>query len=266
MMEKVHRKLGTAGFVLSLIALVAALGGGAYAASGGLTGKQKKEVTKIAQTEAKKFAGKQGPAGPTGSSGAAGAKGDAGAAGAAGKDGAPGSTGKEGPRGPEGSPWTAGGVIPSGTLVTGTWSSTAAGEYGNSPVANISFPIRAKEGKEHAAYAFTHLEVVGEKFGKEEVIPGFFVGCKVEAGAPNCIDTGCKGDGTAPTAPAGTLCIYATYEETNAPPEDLVASATGETTRTDSFGPSGTAIVPVSGGFSAESHYNAYGTWALSAP
>jgi hypothetical protein len=48
MLRRVHQKLGTAGFVISIVALVAALGGGAYAASGSLSGKQKQEVSKIA--------------------------------------------------------------------------------------------------------------------------------------------------------------------------------------------------------------------------
>ena len=60
MLTRIHRKLGTAGFVISIVALVAALGGGAYAASGGLTGKQKKEVEKIA----KKYAKNQGQRAP----------------------------------------------------------------------------------------------------------------------------------------------------------------------------------------------------------
>ncbi|HVV72142.1 MAG TPA: hypothetical protein VHI52_11700 [Verrucomicrobiae bacterium] len=55
--QRIHQKLGTAGLIVAIVALVAALAGGAYAAGGGLSGKQKKEVTKIAQVEAEKFAG-----------------------------------------------------------------------------------------------------------------------------------------------------------------------------------------------------------------
>jgi hypothetical protein len=291
-----HQRLGTAGFVLSIVALVAALGGGAYAASGGLSGKQTKEVEKIA----KKFAGKQGATGPAGSQGA---KGDTGSKGDTGGTGGTGGEGKQGPEGKagksvavatitkggskcsgrsgaevkqegastgtevcEGSPWTAGGTLPSGTLVSGTWTSTASGEYGTSPVSSISFPLPAKEAKEHVAFAFTHDEVVAEKFGKEEIVAGFFVGCKVEAGNPDCVDTGCKLTGLTPTVAAGHLCVFATYEEATAPAEDLIASANGSSTRTDSYGAAGTAIVPLSGGFEAGSRYDAYGVWALSAP
>jgi len=154
MIDRIHQKLGTAGFVIAIVALVAALSGGAYAAKGGLSGKQKKEVTKIAQTEAKKFAkqGKQGAPGPagakgdTGAAGPAGANGDAGAAGGAGAPGksvvlgnAPASECPEGgtsvgvegsgdaqfvcngAEGPQGQPWTAGGTLPSGATETGAW-------------------------------------------------------------------------------------------------------------------------------------------------
>jgi hypothetical protein len=85
MLERIHERLGTAGFVISIVALVAALTGAAYAASA-LTGKQKKEVTKIA----KKYAGKPGATGAIGPAGSPGAKGDAGATGLAGADGADG--------------------------------------------------------------------------------------------------------------------------------------------------------------------------------
>ena len=89
MISRIHQMLGTAGFVISIVALVAALGGGAYAASGGLSGKQKKEVEKIA----KKYAGKPGAAG------AAGAKGDTGTPGTPGTSGANGTDGKNGTAG-----------------------------------------------------------------------------------------------------------------------------------------------------------------------
>lgn len=89
MLQRLHRRLGTAGLAVAVIALIAALGGTALAAKGALTGKQKKEVEKIA----KKYAGKPG------APGAAGAQGPAGAAGAAGKDGANGINGKDGTNG-----------------------------------------------------------------------------------------------------------------------------------------------------------------------
>lgn len=178
MISKLHQRLGTAGFIISIVALVAALGGGAYAASGGLTGKQKKEVEKIA----KKYAGKPGKngapgaQGPKGETGAAGSKGDSGASGGPGTngtDGGPGANGKSvtvkavaegearceerggalveqegagagvevcnGEEGEEGSPWTAGGTLPAGSTETGSLFGVTSAA-GILKVA-ISFPI-----------------------------------------------------------------------------------------------------------------------------
>jgi hypothetical protein len=91
MLRRIREPFGKAGLIVAVIALVAALVGGAYAASG-LTGKQKKEV----KTIAKQFAGKNGAQGPVGSAGAPGAKGDPGAAGTDGKDGENGKDGEKG--------------------------------------------------------------------------------------------------------------------------------------------------------------------------
>jgi hypothetical protein len=87
MLSRARNKLGTAGLVVAVCALVAALAGGAYAASGALTSKQKREVTSIA----KKFAGKAGATGPQGLPGANGTNGTNGSPGA---PGAPGAAGK----------------------------------------------------------------------------------------------------------------------------------------------------------------------------
>jgi Collagen triple helix repeat (20 copies) len=96
-MSLFHRfkeRFGTAGVVIAVIALVMALVTGAYAAGGGLSGKQKKEVKKIAKSEAQKYAnsnpGAEGKQGPAGKDGAAGKNGAAGEPGAPGAPGAPG--------------------------------------------------------------------------------------------------------------------------------------------------------------------------------
>jgi hypothetical protein len=88
MLHRFRDRFGTAGLIVSIAALILALAGGAYAASGGLNSKQKKEVKSIA----KSFQG----TGPAGAQGPAGAKGDAGAAGANGKDGTNGTNGTNG--------------------------------------------------------------------------------------------------------------------------------------------------------------------------
>jgi Collagen triple helix repeat (20 copies) len=187
MFNRIHQKLGTAGFVISIVALVAALTGGAYAA-GGLTKSQEKQVTKIAQKEAKKYAGKQGPAGPAGPGGAAGAKGDAGARGDAGATGAPGTSGVPGAPGKEGSPWTAGGTLPIGNTETGTWTVGVAGTE-NLEFAAISFTV---------PLAHASSEVVFLKEGEGET-------------------TKCPGTAEEPKAATGILCIYQQVGEVPSP-------------------------------------------------
>jgi hypothetical protein len=177
MVSKFHQRVGTAGLVLAMVALVAALGGGAYAASGGLTAKQKKEVTKIAQTEAKKYAGKQGAngaTGPAGPTGTAGAKGDNGAVGEKGSNGTAGVPGEVGPAGPTET------TLPPGKTETGDWSVFNA--PGGEPFLSISFQLRA---------------------GFEPLVTW------VEAGG-NPTSGPCKGGSSAdPIAEPGNLCIFA---------------------------------------------------------
>jgi hypothetical protein len=90
MMQRIREQIGSAGLVVAIVAVVLAVAGGAYAAGGGLSGKQKKEVEKIS----KKFAGKPGANGTPGQNGGAGKEGP---------QGKEGSQGKEGPQGKEGS-------------------------------------------------------------------------------------------------------------------------------------------------------------------
>jgi hypothetical protein len=156
----IREPFGTAGLIVACVALIAALGGTAFAAAK-LNSTQKKEVEKIA----KKFAGKpgapgaagpQGPAGANGAAGAKGATGPQGSAGAKGATGADGATGEDGKSvesltidtgqeacagqggaeynvegsneftqvcsGKEGSPWTVGGTLPPGAAETGAWA------------------------------------------------------------------------------------------------------------------------------------------------
>jgi hypothetical protein len=178
---------GKAGLILAVCAIVLALTGAAFAA-GALTGKQKKEVEKIA----KKFSGKRGPAGPAGANGAAGAQGPAGPAGAAGKEGPQGKEGKqglEGKQGPEGSPWTAGGTLPSGETETGSWAFISGPEqptfhlvFGKSP---ISFPIPIASPGDEVETLTVNLLEMGEK----------------ETAA-------CPGEFKEPKAEPGQLCVY----------------------------------------------------------
>jgi hypothetical protein len=179
MFNRIHTKLGTAGFIISIVALVAALGGGAYAASGGLSGKQKKEVEKIAKSVSKPgktgATGATGPAGAKGDAGTAGAKGDTGAAGAA---GAAGTNGAPGNPGPEGSPWTLGGTLPEGATETGVW--TLSGVQGAEVSVPLSFPIPLASSLVTADVHFVPASGEGT----------------------------CTGSVETPSAPEGELCVY----------------------------------------------------------
>jgi hypothetical protein len=190
MLTRIHEKLGTAGFVIAVIALIAALTGAAYAA-GGLTAQQEKQVNKIA----KKFAGKngkngkEGPQGVKGDPGAPGAKGAPGAPGAKGDPGAPGAPGQEG------SPWTAGGVLPSGETETGAW---AAGPKAKTTIVPISFNIPLAEAPANLYYVTPDgNELIGVGVGGES------------RPAENCL-----GSAEEPSAPPGVVCVYAESEST----------------------------------------------------
>ncbi len=90
---------GKAGLTVAILALVLAMVGGAYAASGALSGKQKKEVEKIAKKDAGK-PGANGAAGTAGTNGTNGTNGKDGAAGTAGTNGTNGKTVRHGTTNP----------------------------------------------------------------------------------------------------------------------------------------------------------------------
>jgi hypothetical protein len=205
---------------IAFIALCFAISGISYAATGG--GKGNKNINSFTARAAKKGArgprgpqgppgkngtnglngapGAQGPAGPAGEKGPAGQKGAAGAAGAKGKEGP---EGLAGAAGAEGSPWTDGGTLPEKTSTgapateTGAWKVdvppglvTKPTSYGR---AIVSFPIPLTSeaaGKIKAHYIT--LEEQDKENGKT---------------AP----AECVGTAAAPTAVAGTLCVYEAY-------------------------------------------------------
>jgi Collagen triple helix repeat (20 copies) len=264
MLSRIHQKLGTAGFIISIVALVAALGGGAWAANGGLTGKQKKEVEKIA----KKYAGKNGTNGTSGAPGAvgpAGTKGDPGGAGAEGKqgpEGKQGEKGQKGERGEVGAPWTAGGVLPVGKTETGAWTirSSVSKESALSTGTTVSFSIPlTAESAEGKAWVFTQAATEGEEWGKEQVAPfGYCV-----PGEADCLDTGCRGTAAAPTAPSGTLCAYTQFEAlVNAHAESEFRSFGGSF---NAFGVSGALLVGPTTPFNPTEagSVEMSGTWAV---
>jgi len=200
----IRERFGTAGLVVAIFALVLALTGGAYAASGGLTGKQKKEVKSIA----KSFQG----TGPAGAQGPAGAKGDTGAAGANGKDGTNGTNGATGPTGKTGATGASGSTgatgptgatgatgfsgftatLPPGQTETGTFAA-----LGRPPVENESGELIP--GGANAAMTFP-IPLPAPITNPENIK-------KIEVGDP--VPPECNG-GTAaePKAKPGYLCIY----------------------------------------------------------
>jgi hypothetical protein len=132
MFSRIHQKLGTAGFVIAIVALIVALGGAAYAALPGLNSKQKKEVKKIAKGLVSP--GTPGAPGPAGAKGDAGTKGDAGGAGG---------TGPEGPQGERGEPGPTDTKLPSGKSVSGFWT-YETNNSGVEGVLSLTFPLRVE--------------------------------------------------------------------------------------------------------------------------
>lgn len=236
MFSRIHQKLGTAGFIISIVALVAALGGGAYAAKNGLTGAEKKQIKKEARKFSKKFSKRFAKQGPKGDPGAPGAVGLPGAPGVPGADGQNGSNGSNGAPGANGKsvevsgaapgcanggvtvqvaeePGTAqevcngengGSVLQSGESVTGVWTtavSTGGVPAKLIPIVSINFPrpLEAKiaGGNQHYINAAGKEVILNETtFTPEEVD-----------------STDCLGSAANPTAAAGHVCVYAGYEE-----------------------------------------------------
>jgi hypothetical protein len=293
MLERFRQRFGTAGLVVAVIALVAALGGTALAAKGALTGPQKKEVTKIA----KKFAGQPGTNGTNGSPGA---KGDTGAPGANGTDGSPGAPGKgvaltaitaaglegnctgvggtkvevqETPaskkficNGAKGTNGTTGftETLPPGKTETGTYTLSMASNVATTPIAAISFPIPLTEtGAEGNAWAFTPEQAEEEEWGKLE--SNTSKGCK--PGETGCLDTGCRGNAVHPTAPSGTLCIYGDFDRRNGTVEGTYEARNFEF-GFNAYSTSGAVVYgPFLGGTEKEAAtIEAGGAWAVTAP
>ncbi|HSS04293.1 MAG TPA: hypothetical protein VLK89_03765 [Solirubrobacterales bacterium] len=217
MLSPLRNRFGIPG-VISVIALVFAMMGGAYAATNNSGGKA------TASAKAKK--GPRGPKGPAGPAGAAGPAGPAGPAGAKGDKGDAGAQGKEGPQGPQGIPGTPGKngtngttgftkTLPSKATETGSWAfgetDTEAG-YQQVP---ISFSIPLATG------------LSGTGCGTVEPGPPPHVPstCRVHYIDPNAKEVGtfeeafleegvastaCHGSAAAPTADPGNLCVYTT--------------------------------------------------------
>ncbi|HWM55231.1 MAG TPA: hypothetical protein VNO20_07575 [Solirubrobacterales bacterium] len=184
MLSTLRTRFGIPG-VISVIALVFAMIGGAYAAS---DGGSDESATASAKKSAKGPRGPRGPKGPTGPAGAPGPAGTQGAAGPQGEKGATGAAGSngksivignatagecptggktieaegsgvknkicngaQGPEGPAGDPWTVGGTLPADAIETGSWSVTTATEAEPGIFEGrtlVSFPIPLSEARD----------------------------------------------------------------------------------------------------------------------
>jgi hypothetical protein len=292
MLTRIHQRLGTAGFLIAIVALVAALGGSALAASGALTGKQKKEVEKIA----KKYAGKPGANGANGAPGPAGAPGPKGDGGAAGTNGTNGTsvtatavttseTGKCSGHG--GAEFKAGSgtatfacngqtgfteTLPSGKTETGTWAIAETSDLTDATYAALSFPIPVdvKEGAsgpeaENTAWIFSETQVSAGKFGKDEA-SGLVNGCT--PGESGCLDTGCRGTAAEPEAPPGTLCVYTVTGAGATGSEGTPEVRAVAPFAFNGYGPTGALIVgpTLKGTAATPVTIEQFGTWAVTAP
>jgi hypothetical protein len=252
MFSTLRTRFGIPG-VISVIALVFALVGGAYAANNSSSGGK-------ATASAKAKKGPRGPKGATGPAGPAGAQGPAGPAGAKGDAGANGSNGAAGPTGPTGAAGAKGATgaagatgatgfsgftatLPSGKTETGTWGEERGGILTSEIVEPISFSIPLAAGSEKAFF------LSPEEIELEEGV-GF--------------EAGCTGSVEQPTAPAETLCVY-TAEENNTkivlPPFFVIKGGLG-------YLPAGTLMrFSTSLPSPAEpASISMNGTWAVTAP
>ncbi len=191
-------RLGTAGLVVAILALVVALCGVAFAA-GGLTKQQEKQVKKIA----KKYAGEKGPKGDpgpkgdSGPSGSQGPKGDPGGKGDKGDKGEPGETGETGEAGFCSLSNTEC-VLPPGASLKGTWSfDTPAGgtetPFGEEAFVSVSFPLAVEPRPEFRWIPSEEWLAAGEKFDAP----------------PDTVS--CPGSFQHPEALPGFVCFYAGF-------------------------------------------------------
>jgi len=199
-MLSLRNRFGIPG-VISVIALVFAMLGGAYAANDSSSGDSKASASAVKKGPRgprgpKGPAGPAGPQGPAGLAGPAGAKGDAGAQGPEGKQGPQGpqgATGATGAKGDKGDPWTVGNILPSEATETGVWIFAIQPGPTRAHV-GLSFPIQL-------GVPLGASEVHYINSDDEEIIVG-------GEGLEGVTSTACLGTVAAPTAEPGNLCVY----------------------------------------------------------
>jgi Collagen triple helix repeat (20 copies) len=222
----IREPFGTAGLIVACVALVLALTGAAFAA-GGLTGKQKKEVEKIA----KKFAGKPGAMGPAGANGSNGTNGKDGAPGAKGEDGTDGTDGTDGIDGTDGED---GKSVESAEIQADPSEPTCDGQGG--AVYNVegsAVETTVCNGKEGSPWTDngtlpsgateTGVWAITGQAGGPEIwaplsfpvpYPSAIAETAVHFSSDSDFSTFCQGITAAPEAEAGQLCVYLNPQQT----------------------------------------------------
>jgi hypothetical protein len=171
MLKAIRRNL-TPGTAIAVLALVFAMSGGAIAAKNYTTGKA--DASKTAKRGPKGPRGKQGVPGPQGLQGPKGERGE---------------QGPKGDTGNTGSPWTAGGFLPSGATLGGTWVAGAGSDLG------------AGKGVAAASISFG-LPIPG--------LPTIVIVKKDQEGVEHAVE--CPGSLAIPKAAKGYLCLYTGQE------------------------------------------------------
>ena len=254
MASRLREPFGKAGLIVAVIALVAALVGGAYAANtsgkrhhkkknnAGLNSKQKKQVRNIAKSfQGTGPAGPQGPAGSNGndgSNGSNGAKGDTGSQGPEGKQGPKGDTGDQGEPGPLLT------SLPSGKTLTGRWGFGGKEETATNVQIAFQFPLATPPD----LYLFLGggVALVRKVGGEVEAV--------FEPEAYEEVEEECPGSEEEPKALAGNLCIYrgsASGASINSAHADIISA--------DRWG----AEIPM---LSVAEYGTIDGSWAVTAP
>jgi hypothetical protein len=229
MFSPLRNRFGIPG-VISVIALVFAMLGGAYAASDSGSGKATASAKgKPGPRGPRGKTGPAGPAGPAGAQGPAGAKGDSGAAGANGKDGTNGTNGTPGTAGATGTP---GKSVKSFPIDPGP-TDTQCDEQGGTEFeveGSVEPPTVACNGKEGSPWTLggtlpkgsteTGTWAFNATAANEEFLVPISFPIKVKAGVEaSKIHFGVPSDpefhsictaaqARKPTAPEGHLCIY----------------------------------------------------------
>lgn len=207
-MRAVRRNLNLPTAV-AVAALVFAMTGGAFAAKDYVAGPAE---------ASKKGKGKQGPRGLRGKRGIRGPMGPQGPVGPQGP------IGPQGPKGDTGDPWTAGGFLPSGKSLAGTWIAGAGPDLGfgkGAAAASVSFglPLTAppqvlivkkdKEGEEHVAECPGSVVVPIAAPGKLCFYTAQDAGLEFQAAIPSPVGAIVTYLGTPGTGNAGTWAVTA---------------------------------------------------------